>query len=113
MRLHALIGDRRIPELALRRHDRAVDIAITNLSVPLQRFGHRLQERISVPDRQRASRGDDGIELDVGKSKRRHAAGFRGGYSTTPFSIGNCASQIFDDPAVVFNGFADNLPNFT
>ena len=73
MRLHALIGDRRISELALRRHDRAVDIAITNLSVPLQRFGHRLQERIPVPHSQRASRLEDRAELGVGEADRPHA----------------------------------------
>jgi hypothetical protein len=40
VRLRALIGDRRIVEPALRRHDRTVDIA--NLSARLQQFSHRL-----------------------------------------------------------------------
>jgi hypothetical protein len=42
VRLCALIGDRRIVEPALRRHDRTVDIAIANLSARLQQFSHRL-----------------------------------------------------------------------
>jgi hypothetical protein len=51
MRLHTLIGDRRIIEPALRHHDRAVDIAIANLWACLQQFGHRLQECVPVPHR--------------------------------------------------------------
>jgi hypothetical protein len=74
MRLHALVGDWRIPEPALRRHDRAVNIAIADLSVGLQQFSHRLQERITVPHSQRASRLEDSGELGVGKRDRRHAA---------------------------------------
>jgi hypothetical protein len=82
MRLHALVGDRRNPEPALRRHDRAVDVTIADLSARLQQFGHRLQERIPVPHSQRASRLEDSGELCVGEADRPHAclprAAFRG-----------------------------------
>jgi hypothetical protein len=73
MRLHALIGDRRIPEPSLRRHDRAVDITVADLSARLQQFGHRLQERIPVPHGQWASRIEDSGELCVGEADRPHA----------------------------------------
>jgi hypothetical protein len=59
---------------ALRRHDRTVDVAIANVWACLQQFGHRLQERIPVSHGERLGRAEDGTELDIGKSKRRHAA---------------------------------------
>jgi hypothetical protein len=72
VRLRALIGDRRIVEPALRRHDRTVDIAIADLSVPLHRFGYRLQERIPVLYGQWTSRIEDGADLTVAQSDWPH-----------------------------------------
>jgi hypothetical protein len=96
MRRRALVELGRIEEPALHHADHARDVAVTNLPVPLQRLGYRLQKRIPVSHRQWASRLEDSAELGVGKCDRRHGGEFRGGVLGLPPNPipGTAASRI-------------------
>jgi hypothetical protein len=63
----------RIPVPLLRRHDRAVNIAVAKRLAALERRGHLLQERVAIGNAQRARGAEDCVELFVVKSDRRSA----------------------------------------
>jgi hypothetical protein len=75
MRLHALIGGRRIEVLAPHSPNRPRDIAITRVRDTGQGSGHLLQERVPIPHRERTSGLEESGELGVGKRDRRHGGG--------------------------------------
>jgi ABC transporter substrate binding protein len=73
MRLYARIGLGRVEVLALYGANRTRDVAIAGVRDTRQEAGDLLEEWISVPHRQRSSCGEDGGNLTVGQSERRHA----------------------------------------